>query len=260
MGGNAQYRKKAKEKKYKVPQSAIDQLRARFGDKMVSNIQGSYAEGVAKGIIAAADYFGDEVVKQANVKNGKLPRTVLGVTSVVTGEVTVDEDQGSLDGGLGSNVSTSTVHEVTHTATQFYANDKIREYAQKETELLDKYNLTRDDYRNAVIRAQGGRRKVNLNALTSELPETMTTDDKNALVRNTDTRTLESQRFCSAVITKAARKGNMSTRALAAGISTYAGKSPSEAVSEAVSDVLINGDKASAASKLVYNAYNDLKN
>lgn len=73
MGGNAQYRKKAKEKKYKVPQSAIDQLRARFGDKMVSNIQGSYAEGVAKGIIAAADYFGDEVVKQANVKNGKLP-------------------------------------------------------------------------------------------------------------------------------------------------------------------------------------------
>lgn len=259
MGGNAQYRKKAKEKKYKITKSAIEQLRARFGDEMVSNIQGKCAEGVAKGIIAAADFFGDDVVKQANVKNGKLPKYTLGLTSAYTGEVTVDEDKGSLDGGLGSDVSTTTVHELTHTATRFYANDKIRKYAQEETELLDENNVTRNEY-GKILETSTSRGYVDNFKVFKKLPESMSIIDKLALTQARRERFAECDKFCSAVITEAARKGNMSTSALTDGISAYAGKNHREAVSEAVSDVLINGDKASAASKLVYNAYNDLKN
>ena len=88
MGGSAQFRKKLQEKS--KPQTAFEQVQARFGDIIAICIKGENKEGIAKGLIAMADKYGDDVIKMEGIYNESLPYGICGSTSLTSGQIMIN--------------------------------------------------------------------------------------------------------------------------------------------------------------------------
>ena len=282
MGGSVQWRRKNAGnggKKPEVPKTALEQLRSRFGGKFVDDIQGQYAQGLAKGIVASADFFGDEVMNGVDITNRfsgdyKGNDVVAGETNLVGGSVWVSggEAENSRASGYIVGAETDedqaaqmTAHELTHVATGFTATKEIRDLNQQENDILSVSGVSKKMYEYLYHKALHSRGDKGLKLATSLIDKGVSPDDAVKLITITNSRIGANKNFCASVVHQAMSSIGMkitgnNEKAFGLSISQYASKSLVEAVAEGVSDVLINGDKAAPASKAIADAYKALKN
>jgi hypothetical protein len=268
MGGSAQFRKKLQEKS--KPQTGFEQVRARFGDSIANSIKGENEEGIARGVLAAADLYGDDVINRESITNTH--SHALGTTNTFTGKIVVDGEQSNdLSGNYSlrgkdseTDAALNTAHELTHRATDFAASKEVRVQAALEDSVLRKYNKSREDYANLIrdsrIREGGDMNHDNLRdwLMTGW---NMPRQDAGYLAKSTTERWAAAKKFCISVVNQAATDSGLSHFDLLTGISDYAAYGgPKEAVAEANSDILVNGANAKPESKWVYNAFNKLRN
>ena len=270
MGGSAQFRKKLQEKS--KPQTAFEQVRARFGEDVVWGIEGKNQEGFAKGMIAMVDKFGDSVVQLENITNWILPSHAEGRTNLLDGSITVDGDNCdkyangnySMSGVDGETTASLVIaHELTHRITSFTATATIRKLAEIENSILDKYNYSRLQYGHDVAQYIEKAGTFTEDSLEHFLfsGRGMNEFDAHNLAVITFARFRNFGDFCSNVAARASQTAGVTQSSLFSAISKYSSdKGAIEAIPEAVADVTINGDKASWASKAVYNAFNELLN
>ena len=276
MGGSVQWRRKNAGnggKKPEVPKTALEQLRSRFGGKFVDDIQGPHAEGVARGIIAAADYFGDKLVDGVRVYNkGDAVQVgysslILGQANVVTGEVWVAEN--AMDGTyerreshsivVGQDVegtaTQTTTHELTHIAANRYATQEIRDYNNVVETLLAKNNISTADYGEAYHL-----RKID-KIIPRLVSKGMDPVDAYKAVGATSNALRATGAFCESVV-KDAKKGSGFGRLkdFQRAISSYAADSYEEAVAEAFGDWFANGELAHPNSIRIVHSYEKLSN
>ena len=270
MGGSAQFRKKIQEKS--KPQTAFEQVRARFGEDVTWHIEGVNQEGFAKGMIAMVDKFGDDVVPLNDISNGYLPIPAEGRTNLFGGQITVSGNNCnryvngnySISGADGETTAAIVIaHELTHKIAGFTATFTIRKIAEMEDLILNEYNYSRFQYGHDLgleCEKPGGLTKDRLeHFLISE--RGMPFMDAHNLSVLTFSRYRNYEKFCSDVTAQASRTAGVAQSDLFSAISKYASdKGATEAIPEAVADVTIHGDKASWASKAVYNAFNELLN
>lgn len=268
MGGSAQFRKKLQEKS--KPQTAFEQVRARFGEDVIRGIEGKNQEGIAKGLIAMADKYGDDVIRMMTIVNASLPDGVGGSTNVISGRIIVDGERSdaysnstySMSGANGEETAAlTTAHELTHRITGFTATDEIRKSAEIEDTMLNKYGLSRTQYMEGIQTAYPDGFGVSDLERWLYFEKRFRFTDANTLAWATVGRIDSRNKLCSRAIKIASESAGVSQDFLKSVISEYASKGgDKEAVPEAVADVTINGDKASWASKAVYNAFNELLN
>ena len=282
MGGSVQWRKKNAGnggKKPEVPKTALEQVQSRFGNKIVDGIQGQYAQGLAKGIVASANFFGDEVMNGVDITNRfsgdhKGGYVVAGETNLVGDSVWVSggeaedcRNRGHIVGAETDEdqAAQMTVHELTHVATGFTATKEIRDLNQQENDILSASGVSKRMYEYLWHKALHSRGDKGLKLANSLIDEGVSPDDAVKLITLTNNRIGANKIFCISVIHQAMSSIGMkitrnNEKAFGLSISQYASESLAEAVAEGISDVLINGDKAALASKAVADAYKTLKN
>jgi hypothetical protein len=276
MGGSVQWRRKNAGnggKKPEVPKTALEQLRSRFGGKFVDDIKGPHAEGVARGIIAAADYFGDGLVDGARVYNkGDGVRVgqyglMLGQADVVGSEVWVAENE--MEGAyerrelnsvvVGQDVEgtamQTTTHELTHIAVNKYATQEIRDYNKIVEDLLAKNNISVADYSKSFDLRK--RSKIVLDLVSKGMDPVDAFDAVSATANALNA----ADAFCERVV-KDAKNGSGYGRLqdFQSAISSYAAASYQEAVSEAYGDWFANGNLAHPNSVRIVHSYEKLRN
>jgi hypothetical protein len=275
MGGSVQWRRKNAGnggKKPEVPKTALEQLRSRFGGKFVDDIQGPHAEGMARGIIVATDYFGDKLVDGVRVYNRgdgvqKGRGVVLGETNHATGEVWVAENE--MDGTYerrgwhgvvnGQDVEGTTVavttHELTHMATSRYATQEIRDYNNTRETLLAENNISTADFMKAWDTRRFDKGIIYLAS------KGMDPGDAYEALKATDKGLQATAAFCKLVV-QDAKKGSGIGRIgdFQLTISERATANYNETVSEAFADYFANGELAHPNSIRIVHSYEKLSN